>query len=495
MSILDDLEAPKRKDFRRVGKGTPFVLDPNGKRVRYRRDSTAGKILDDESNLEDWKRRTIVFGASQRPDLMAQVSTLDQEEDKKEIRDIVEECLVAGKGKQRATTGTAIHRMLDHVDNQDDWLPAPQFKDAVEAYMRVRDAYGLVPVDIEVQCINDVYRLAGTADRRYRTTRNLIAPDGQIIPIGSILLGDTKTGETLEYSAGSFVTQLAGYADSMRYDVDTDERIPFDPPTFKDWAIIVHVVADESRCDIYWVDLDAGRKGLALSNEVRQWREQTDLIVPARIPLHSVDHFNKAEMVSIVVDDDVMSELRYWLLMRIQRVKEAGDYATKALLRYWPKDVPGMKNYDGHTEEQLDAISEALWQVEKEYTLPFPGNDPRAPEVVNEVKDLQKHPRAEMIAELSHLLHLNSVGSNEVMEAVKRFAMFSQDEFSDKDVQEMLDGTLRAMGYDLGILDLSIVKAEHAVYIDSSAFALTTGTAMLLFDEHERPVVRDIAKG
>ena len=58
---LDDFEPPDRPDFRRVARGVPYVMPPEGeKRVRYSRSSSAGKILDDESNLTDWKLRTVV---------------------------------------------------------------------------------------------------------------------------------------------------------------------------------------------------------------------------------------------------------------------------------------------------------------------------------------------------------------------------------------------------------------------------------------------------
>jgi len=79
--------------------------------------------------------------------------------------------------------------------------------------------------------INDEYRLAGTLDRLYRTTKVLVAPDGQVIPIGSIIVADTKTGKELEYAAGSYATQLAAYVDSVPYNVETDERGTWDDIT------------------------------------------------------------------------------------------------------------------------------------------------------------------------------------------------------------------------------------------------------------------------
>lgn len=228
---LDDLDPPERPDFRRVGRGIPFVLDPNGKRVRYSRASNAGKILDDESNLTDWKLRTVVAGAAQRPELMASASVLDVDQHKKALRDIAEDCLVAGKGQRRSIIGTAVHGMFDRVDKKDDWDPPPQFRDLVDAYLATLETWGLIPVAIEVQVINDEYRLAGTLDRLYRTTKVLVAPDGQVIPIGSIIVADTKTGKELEYASGSYATQLAAYVDSVPYNVTTDERGSWDDIT------------------------------------------------------------------------------------------------------------------------------------------------------------------------------------------------------------------------------------------------------------------------
>lgn len=228
---LDEFDPPERPDFRRVNRGVPFVLSPEGKRVRYSRSSNAGKILDDESNLTDWKLRTVVAGAAQRPELMAAASVLDVDQDKKRLRDIAEECLVAGKGLRRSIIGTAVHSMFDHVDRNDEWDPPPQFRDLVDAYVAALETWGLVPVAIEVHVINDEFHLAGTLDRLYRTTKTLVAPDGQVIPIGTIIVGDTKTGKELEYASGSYATQLAAYVDSVPYDVTTDERLTWDDIT------------------------------------------------------------------------------------------------------------------------------------------------------------------------------------------------------------------------------------------------------------------------
>ncbi len=533
------LEPPERPDFRRVNRGVPMVMDETtGKFTRYKRASSSGNILDDDANLVDWSKRTIIYGASQRPDLMAMASTLNPDVDKKSMRDIVEDCLVSGKGTQRATSGTAVHRMLDLVDLDADWVPAPQFQAAVNAYVRTLDLYGLVPVDVEVHCVDDLRRIAGTADRRYRTTRNLVAPDGQIIPIGSVLVGDTKTGKSLEYAAGSYATQIAAYVDSVRYDVVTNERTPFDPPTYPDWALIMHVDAADGRCDVYWVDVNAGREALALAEQVREWRKRTDLITPARAPLHALPPTD--EMVDAIAylaktvpvpdanvpavapttpveartDEDGTAAVRAWLRGRVDVVRARGGAPTDALLRYWPTDVPGLK-HDGHTLAQLDAISEALWRVEKEFSLPFPPRDPREPEFIpRDITDrwakptgddkpaddadviafqlaMANHPRKSLVD--SWVRGVVSDRDNwALVHALYEFAMLSVEDWSDADTTEMLDGTLRALGYADGLGALGDIDPKDAPKIMSAALAIQLGDALLLFDENGKPVVRTI---
>ena len=612
MSVLDDsLEPPDREDFRRGGKGVPLILNPDtGKFVRYKRSSSAGNILDDDYQLVDWRVRTIVEGAAQRPDLMAQVSVLDHDKDKGEIRDVAEECLVAGKGTQRSVTGTAIHRMLDHVDLGHDWTPAPQFRAAVDSYIAMLELYGLVPVDVEVRCVNDEWKYAGTCDRRYRLTRNLITPDGVIVPIGTIIMGDTKTGQSLEYASGSYTTQLAAYAGSVRYDVKTNERTEFDPPTFQDWALIIHVDALDARTDVYWVDLEAGRMGIELAQRVREWRKRTDLILPARPPLYPVADIKEPEVIATsdkltinvrvgdgaatvdmaeVVEEidkaieregskerhpsneppdtpraslaaveeapaplapvdvpdalaDVvapstdlpegdperqpttvdLAAVRTWLRQRINAIREAGEGPTGMLQRKWPTGVPGLK-HDTQTADMLDAVSEVVWKVEAEYSLPFPTTDPRTPVVAprdfstrwskptgnddprEDMGDapaiafrmeLDKHPRRALLRGWTELAMANDnpaiTDRWALTHALYEFAMLPVAEWNDDDVTQLLDGTLRAIGYEDGIYALGNVVAEHAPHIMSSAFAITAGNALLLYGEDGLPVVRTI---
>lgn len=548
--LLESMEPPDRNDFQRMGKGIPRVIDlESGKRVSYRRSSSVGKILDDESNLWDWKLRTVVKGAADRPELMALASTIDPEdkEGKKALRDLSEQCLEAGRGNRRSVQGTAVHSMFDHIDlDHSWWSPAPGFATLCHSYVEALGFYGLqaLPHEVEVKCINDAYRLAGTLDRRYRTVRELTCPDGQVIPIGSMVLADTKTGESLEYASGTYATQLAAYQGSVRYDPQTDERIPFDPPTFPDWGLIVHAIPETETVELYWVNLEAGRAGLELAQRVYEWRKRSDLISgPAVAPLRAVpqpesppdapdEPLSLAESLEAPdmpdepgeptqdISEALYVELREWLRTRVLAILEHSDVAKKALQRKWPEGVPGLK-VEGHSLHQLDQIEQVLNRIETDYSLPFGASDPRIKESIKRhptwsdrwakpknddvatepereaiAQSISAHPRRLLLSKWSAIALTTGIDHSisdrtALAHALYEFGLIGPaEDWSDDDLTIMLSGTLNAMGYEGGVHDLGKVPPEDAPKIMSAAFAITSGNAMLLFDEQDRPVVR-----
>jgi hypothetical protein len=519
---LDEFEPPERDDFRRVGRWhLPHVMGIDGnKRVIYRRSSSAGKVLDDESNLTDWKLRTVVAGAAQRPELMAQASVLSVDVDKGELRDIAEQCLVAGKGQRRSITGVAVHAMFDRIDKGEQWNPAPQFEDLCNAYRAMLDEWGLVPVDIEFHCVNDQWKLAGRGDRRYRTTKPLIAPDGMVIPISSHIVGDFKTGHELEYAAGSYVTQMAAYVDSMRYDVHTDERTPFDPPSLKDWALIIHADSAGTRVDVYWADLSAGRVGLALANDVRDWRRRDGLLILGQ-PIRTVESEPEPVpepaplgSVAAVEPRDAHGRAEY-LRGRVRALVAYSDVAAKALQRAWPQGIPGLK-HEGHTWEQLILLESIVSNIENDHMVPFyppyrdptieesrqhhPANVPIGGGIVRAAAQMalderaKPHPRTALIRQWIALAVEggidHSIDTTALAKALETFANVSETEWPDKELTEMLDGSLRAMGYMKGCKDLGRFQPKDAPMLLTAAFAIAAGNATLLFDDAGNPVVR-----
>jgi hypothetical protein len=544
--ILDDEELahPGKPDFRRVGRwNSPSVLMPNGKRSIYGRFSNAGKILDDESNLTDWKLRTIIVGAANRPELLAQVSILDPKADKNELRDIAEECVTAGKGKERSVKGTAIHGMFDHLDLNDDWDPAPQWLGLCNSYLETLELWGLVPVDVEVNCVHHGFRLAGRMDRRYRSTRTLVTPDNRTVPIGSMIAADTKTGQVLEYAAGSYATQLAGYATSERYEVETDETIPFDPPTYQDWGLIVHADSGGTEVAMYWVDLNAGLEGLKLSQQVKQWRQRGDLLalgagpvmatsapVPSVAPVVAPVAPEALEAPSVAQgapspQGDRRASLYLHTRDRVKAILDHSDIAAKALARGWPMGVPGLKS-DQHTWDDLQDIIDVVQKVETDYSVPFfpawvdpddsrarhPSNfadkwarprkgDPAPVEGRTDIgQAINEHPR-------KHLLHgwVTTAAAGGIDTTIDTFALahallefasidttgWPTDQMShDDQLSLFLEGTLRAIGYKNGLLELGRVNPEHAPLIMQAAFSITAGTAVLLYQEDGTCILR-----
>ena len=495
MVDLDEYDPQDRPDFRRIGKGIPYVLDPNGKRVRYSRSSNGGKILDDESNLTDWKLRTVVSGAAQRPELMAAASVLDPDLNKKQLRDIAEKCLVAGKGERRSVIGTAVHAMFDHIDRQDEWLAPPNYIELCMNYIEFKANWGLEVEDIEIHCINDRFRLAGTLDRRFRTTKALLAPDGTIIPIGSVLVADLKTGKELEYAAGSYCTQLAAYVDSLRYDVVTDERYVFDPPSVADWALIIHADSAGTRIDAYWVDIESGRKGLTLASEVKDWRRRDDLLSAARLPSTEPEAPSAATMAPEPVrpverQPEASTEARAdHLRTRVRAIIDHSEIAAKALTRVWPKGVPGLKQ-SGHSADDLEAIALAIEQIETDYSIPFGETwiDPVAESMRNHPSNGKPISRAKtlMMAWVNQLTIDDPAELDEIINVLVHFASLPEPEWSTQDIDLMLIGSLRALGID----SLAALSVDHGPLLLSAAFAIAAGNAMLLFDEQDNPIVR-----
>jgi hypothetical protein len=542
---LDEFDPPDRPDFRRIGRGIPFVVSPDDdtKRVRYSRSSKSGNILDDESNLTDWKLRTVVFGASQRPELMAAASVLDPDTDKKELRTLAEKCLVAGKGERRAVTGTAIHAMFDHLDRGTGWKPPPQFEGLCDAYQRMLDDWGLIAEDIEVHCVNDHYGLAGCLDRRYRTVSPLVAPDGQVIPIGSRIVGDIKTGAELEYASGSYVTQLTAYVDSLRYDVTTDQRSEWFPESVSDWALIIHANSAGSSVDVYWADLIAGREGLALARMVKKWRRRKGLLtIGKRLRLVVAEPLTGEPTESVEEPEPVeeaeshgepptspgepsrTSNRHEYLRGRVRALREQSEVAAKALQLQWPRGVPGLKN-EGHTWDQLELIYEQVLDIEKRYSIAFypEWNDP----AIERAKAIHpsnrqpngmpshwtKWPKVEPLEQDSVGMNLlqhkrqalirrwlraaidgdgidSSVDQTEIAHALYEFGKLPEEDWPDDDLTTMLDGSLRAIGYANGVASLGRMNPDHGPLLMSAAFAIAAGNGVLLFDENGKPVVR-----
>lgn len=261
-------------DFIRGQGGAPRVADPEntGKLITRARSSSLGDTLDEKSALTNWRIDRAMDGVAAKPELAAAILAA-KDDDRAAYTKLREEAISAGRGAYRADLGTAVHAMTDRWESEPDWDPGPPFRGALEAYSKEMERLGLKTQLIECKFVNnlDWAQTAGTADRVYELTTPLQTPDGSTLPAGTLVIGDTKTGDSLEYSIPGYTIQMATYAASQLYDVVNNVYLPT-PPINQDWAIIMHLNVEEQTCEAIWVDLEVGRYGAALANEVREWR-------------------------------------------------------------------------------------------------------------------------------------------------------------------------------------------------------------------------------
>lgn len=379
VNLLDD-EHEQRNDYRRAN-GSPLVSDPHnpGKTLRYRRPSSYGKPLDDDSALTEWRIWKSMIGVARSKALAAKVNAT-KDEDKTEKRALRDEAMDKGAANEAADTGTALHAMTARwEDTKDtDFDPPEQYRPDLDAYWQMLQDYGLVSEYVEVHMVNDAYRAAGTADRIYRTTRELTTPDGLVWPVGTLFLGDLKTGAKLDFSLPGYCVQCAIYADGTFYDVHTEQRMPT-PEINRQWCLLVHLPVGGGRCELLWISVEIGLRGALLAFDVKEWqnawkagRDGHDAVVATK-PTLSED-LTVGEPTWEELTGQADDALRDYIQERI-RVCGEHDKARARLQQQWPSGVPTPKR--GLSDPQhITQVLSLLDSIERDFSLPFTG-DPR----------------------------------------------------------------------------------------------------------------------
>jgi len=274
-------------DARRDRWGRYLVLPPGGtKPIGYSRATTKAKILDDQGGLMPWAATATVVGALRRPGLQARWAALLAEhpdpwygspESKAACKRLVEECKQAGGSTDRADLGTAIHAIIEGIGRGGTPLLDDRMRADVDAYLDCLNRYGITvdPEMIESIVVLDAYQVAGTADT-LRTT----------VPGLDDVVGDLKTGASLDYGAAGYAIQLAIYANAdNRYmqgaaaDGSEDRRLPM-PNVSREHALLFHLPAGEARCTPIVINIDAGWDAFHRALEVEQWRKRKNLLTP-----------------------------------------------------------------------------------------------------------------------------------------------------------------------------------------------------------------------
>ena len=374
---VNDLDDPHRKpDFRRAN-GAPQIIDADGKNQRFSRPSGWGKELDDENALVSWKLNRAIEGVAGDPALQAR-AVAAKPDDRSTWADLREASINAGRGDQGADIGTAIHAMSERwEDPDDDFDPGPPFSDHLAAYTDEMARLGLTSYLIECKMVNVEYRCAGTADRIYVLEHTLITPNGDILPQGTLVIGDLKTGKSLDFSAPGYAVQTALYAGSQLYDPERDEFLPT-PAINQFWGMLVHLPADRVECEILWVDLEVGRWGAYLTQQVRLWRKNWKNKDGFSCPqIISPDFVEKVEKVSLdEADQEWLEGNAEWCKMRLDQIKEHPE-ARKRLALKWPEDLSAKQFRAGAvTVDQMLIGMKLISEIEAEFTLSFMEGQP-----------------------------------------------------------------------------------------------------------------------
>ena len=385
LNELDDEPTPT--DFRRAN-GAPLVRSLDGKKwERYARPSGFGHDLDDESALNTWKLYRAIEGVATTPSLAASIAAhIGQKEGANER---LEKAIQIGRGEEAADLGTALHAMAHRLETEESFRAPPPYDADLAAYLTALDQAGLQSSHCEVHLCSDTWRAAGTCDRIYKAQRELRLPDGSLLEPGQSVIGDLKTGRTLDYTLPAYAVQLAIYCDGCFYDVTTDQRSPLPEGLHTGWGLLVHLPAGKATCTLWWTDLQVGRVGADLVQRVRTWRKRDDyaapfifppsdedtLLAPINSEMYELEFPEPAEATGPDDNSEWVAAMLPWAQGRVNFIGDLPE-PRALLVRRWPTSIPPLR--DGNvTALQLAQILDLLDSIESAFNLPFAPGDPR----------------------------------------------------------------------------------------------------------------------
>lgn len=380
---LPDLETQPHPEPRRDNYGRYLIVPANGGKPRaYTRATTWAKALDDMEGLINWSMRMTARGLVERPDLYAQVAACRP--DDKQLKALVEDAKEAGGGSAGRNVGSALHAFTERVDLGEDVTVPDPWKADVDAYKAALHRHRLkVRRDlIERVVVLEELGVAGTFDRVYvcETT-------------GRLVIGDVKTGQSLDFSRLSIAVQLALYAHADTiYDLNTEHHEPM-IDVDKGTALVVHLPSGQGRCEIVEFDIAEGWKYAQLAGLVRSARAhgrrkagdclarpyKTEPVVNL-ILTPTADEAEPAWQPPTPIGDRApVVAYRAWVAARLETLKRDCRPAALVAIERWPKDVPFFKDSHEHTLAELRQVAAVLDTVERDFSVPFGQPDPTLP--------------------------------------------------------------------------------------------------------------------
>lgn len=258
------------------------VYKSSGNPVGRTRATTFNKSATDKKNINDWGKRNVLIGASRRRDLVLQASGLTHENDRDRLNALVLQLEETAGSKVGSDLGTYLHEFTEYMDaGLKTWREAPEeFQRSLRAYEQaLRDA-GLEPIRSLIErttIIREYGWVCGTFDRIF-----FHRPSGQYV------IGDLKTGKTMDYGKNEIETQLWTYGHGANqngiYDWNTrtwgpiweGEGVPNTLPPLTQVSetvgVVIHMPVQgpkEGTVTLLWADLASGAAHAQVCADVR----------------------------------------------------------------------------------------------------------------------------------------------------------------------------------------------------------------------------------
>lgn len=272
----------------------------------HTRATTFAKLGANTKAIEAWNERNVIVGLTLRDDLLMMAQGKEVKRDKKELNGIAEQAKAAAGNKVAANIGTGYHSFTERIDAglmTVDQVPE-RYRMRVQQYIDVTRQAGIQfrpewierTVAVRADQVSAPLPVAGMLDRI-----------GQL-PDGSLVIVDLKTGADLSYGEMEIEVQLALYAHGVNthglFDWNTktwqltveDPRGRWPLEVRTDIAIVIHLPADGTGCELLVADIDRGWRdaqklgqlqgSLKVKNRFRSLT-QADLAVHAPAPVQS----------------------------------------------------------------------------------------------------------------------------------------------------------------------------------------------------------------
>jgi predicted GIY-YIG superfamily endonuclease len=163
---------------------------------------------------------------------------------------------------------TGLHKFTERHDRGEHIEPPAPWDADLAAYATTITAAGITISPAHIERITPVPDLAvaGTLDRI------------TAVPGHGLVIADVKTAHDLRYSWGEIAIQLAIYAHGAGLWTGTG----YDPmpEVSQTRALVIHLPAGQARCDLHWIDIQAGWDAAKLAAHARAWRCRRDLAEP-----------------------------------------------------------------------------------------------------------------------------------------------------------------------------------------------------------------------